>query len=98
MAVASLIIAVRVRPRAGKNAVTGWVEDTDGHRALEITVTALPHDGAANDAVLRVLADYLDVSKSALRLHRGGQSRYKRFELTVQDMAKSGRITALIGA
>lgn len=52
-----------------------------GEGKLAIKVRAKPADGAANDAVLRLLADALGVPPSGLRLLRGATSRAKLVQL-----------------
>jgi uncharacterized protein YggU (UPF0235/DUF167 family) len=68
-------IAVRVTPRASRNAV---LADSG---QIRIHVTAPPADGAANDAVRRLLADALCIAPSRLSLIRGASSRDKVFRL-----------------
>jgi uncharacterized protein len=63
---------VRVIPRAPKTALDGW----RGPRLL-VRVTAPPVDRAANDATLALLAEILDVPRSALRVAAGATSRNK---------------------
>ena len=68
-------IAVRVTPRAARNAVL-----VDGDR-LRVTVTTIPEDGKANAAVIKLLAKALGVAKSRLVLVRGASSRDKLFRI-----------------
>ena len=68
-------IAVRVTPRAARNAVL-----VDGDR-LRVTVTTIPEDGKANAAVIKLLAKALGVAKSRLVLVRGAGSRDKLFRI-----------------
>ena len=68
----SCSISVRVQPKASRNQVS---RSDDG--ALRVSVTALPHDGQANAAVLELLADTLGIAKSHLRIVRGHSSRDK---------------------
>lgn len=68
-------IAVRVTPRASRNAVV-----MDGEM-LRVTVTVVPEDGKANAAVIKLLAKALGVSKSRLVLIRGATSRDKVFRV-----------------
>jgi uncharacterized protein len=63
---------LRVQQRASRAAVLG----VHGG-ALKVSLTAAPVDGAANDALLRLLADRLDVPRACLRLLRGERSRQK---------------------
>ena len=68
-------IAVRVTPRAARNAVT-----LDGEM-IRVTVTVVPEDGKANAAVIKLLAKALGVAKSRLVLVRGATSRDKLFRI-----------------
>jgi uncharacterized protein (TIGR00251 family) len=68
-------IAVRVTPRAARNAVT-----LDGE-TIRVTVTVVPEDGKANAAVIKLLAKALGVAKSRLVLVRGATSRDKLFRI-----------------
>ena len=68
-------IAVRVTPRASRNAVL-----LDGE-AIRVTVTTVPEDGKANAAVVKLLAKALGVAKSRLVLVRGATSRDKLFRI-----------------
>lgn len=52
-----------------------------GDRALLVKVRAKPHDGAANEAVLALLARALGVATSRLRLLRGATGRAKLVQL-----------------
>ena len=75
LAVAGATIPVRVTPnaRANKVVIEGGV--------IKIGVTAPSADGAANAAVLVLLAKALGVPKSRLKLVHGLKSRDKVFRL-----------------
>ncbi|REF67224.1 MULTISPECIES: DUF167 domain-containing protein [Paracoccus] len=68
-------IAVRVTPRASRNAVI-----LDGE-AIRVAVTVVPEDGKANAAVVKLLAKALGVAKSRLVLVRGATARDKLFRI-----------------
>jgi uncharacterized protein YggU (UPF0235/DUF167 family) len=68
-------LALHVTPGARSESVA------IGERKLVIKVRAKPTDGAANDAVLRLLADALGVAPSSLTLLRGATSREKLVQL-----------------
>lgn len=70
-------IAVRVHPRAARNAVLPG----EGDAPLRVYTTAPPADGAANAAVTRLLARALGVAPSRLTLLRGAAGRDKLFRL-----------------
>jgi len=64
--------AVKVHPRAKKNAITGEVGD-----ALKLALTAPPVDGKANDACIEFLAKLLKVPRSSVTIAAGQTSRNK---------------------
>lgn len=63
---------VRVAPRASREAVLGV---HDG--ALKVSLTAPPVEGAANDALLRLLAKALGVPRRAVSVLHGERGRLK---------------------
>jgi uncharacterized protein (TIGR00251 family) len=63
---------VRVAPRASRNRVLGVQEG-----ALKVALTAPPVDGAANDALKKLLAKALGVSKTKVEIVRGQHARIK---------------------
>jgi uncharacterized protein (TIGR00251 family) len=63
---------VRVAPRASRNRVIG-VQDG----ALKVALTAPPVDGAANEALTKLLAKALGVAKSDVEILRGDRARIK---------------------
>lgn len=68
----SRTIAVRVIPRARRDEVGGT---RDGR--LLVRTTAPPVDGAANDAVCRLVARHLDVARRKVTVVTGQTSRDK---------------------
>lgn len=66
------LLHVRVQPRAAASAIVGWRE-----RALLVRVMAPPVDGAANAAVVSLIARALGVRPSAIRVVRGDRGRDK---------------------
>lgn len=71
-------INLRVIPRAKQNKIS--VDDDGKYR---VHITAAPVDGAANDAVIKMLAKHFDVAKSQIKIVRGETSRDKLVEITV---------------
>lgn len=79
----SCIIAIRVTPRASRPGLVGWRELHDGREELEIRVSASPVDGAANEAVVRLLAKALGVPRAQVKIISGAAGRHKRVVLPV---------------
>ncbi len=73
---ASARLRVRVTPRSSRSRLERKDDGT-----LQAWVHAAPHDGEANEAVRRLLAERLGVSPSSLRLVAGAASREKTFEV-----------------
>ncbi|HUO14827.1 MAG TPA: DUF167 domain-containing protein [Verrucomicrobiae bacterium] len=64
--------AVKVHPRAKKNAITGEIGD-----ALKVSLTAPPIEGRANEACIEFFANLLEVSRSSITIASGQSSRNK---------------------
>jgi len=64
--------AVRVQPRARKNAIVGEIGD-----ALKLALTAPPVEGRANEACIEFLAEFLKVPRSSITIAAGQSSRNK---------------------
>ncbi len=77
-------VAVRVTPRSSKPGIGGWRKDADGRDELELRVAAAPADGAANAAVVRLLAVALGIPRSQVSLVAGHASRHKRVALPLE--------------
>src|SRR5260370_33371144 len=72
----TVILSVRVQPRASKDEITGELGG-----ALKVRLRAPAVDGRANEALVEFLADRLKRPKSAVRILSGERSRTKRVEI-----------------
>ena len=74
---AGATLRVRVKPRAGRDAIEGVREG-----ALSVRLTAPPIEGEANNALARLLGKAARVAPSSVKILRGASSREKvlRFE------------------
>lgn len=70
-------LAVRLSPRASRNSLEGIVAGADGRVAAAIRLNAPPVDGAANEALIRFVAEALAVPKSSVTIRSGHTSRQK---------------------
>lgn len=87
-AAAGVQLDLRVIPRSSRSAIDGV---RDGR--LLIRVTAAPVDSAANDAVIRLLSDALQVPRRAVSIVAGATGRNKTAEVKNQTAAG---ITAIL--
>ena len=70
------MLAVKLQPRASRPEIAKPHGDE-----LKIKVTAPPVDSAANEALIRFLAEQLDCPRSHVELVRGHTSRHKLVKL-----------------
>ena len=71
-----MLIKVKVVPDADEVSITKKKDDE-----YKVKVKAEPKRGEANKAVTRVLASYLSLDKSDIRLVKGGKQRSKIFKI-----------------
>ena len=84
---AQATLSIRIQPRASKN---GIVMMENGK--LKIRLTAPPVDGAANEALVKFLADTLTVPKSQVEILFGHTSREKIIRINGKNDAEVRRV------
>jgi len=77
-----VVIRVHAQPGAARSRIAGTHGD-----ALKIQVHARPVEGAANQALVRVLAEALAVRPAAVTVAAGARGREKRLAVTGIDVA-----------
>jgi uncharacterized protein (TIGR00251 family) len=68
----AVLLGVKVQPRAARDEICEVLGNE-----LKIRIAAPPADSAANDALIRFLADVLQCPRSAVQIVRGATSRHK---------------------
>ncbi len=86
-----VVLTIHAQPGARRTAYDGQHGD-----ALKFRVAAPPVDGAANEALLRHLADLCKVARSAVRLESGQTGRRKR--ISIQGVTAEATRAALDAA
>jgi uncharacterized protein (TIGR00251 family) len=76
-AASGVIIPVRLTPKSGRDELTG-IEAFGGEVVLKARVRAAPEAGRANKAVESLIAHWLKVAPSSVKVARGGKSRLKQ--------------------
>jgi uncharacterized protein (TIGR00251 family) len=71
-----VLLSVKLQPRASANEIGDSLGDE-----LRIKVTAPPVDAAANEALVKLLAQHLDCPRNRVELVRGHTSRHKTIKL-----------------
>ncbi len=91
-----LSIALRVTPRGGRDAIDGVEAQSDGRPVLRVRVRVAAEDGAANKAVIALIAKSLGASKSDVRLVSGATARLKQLAVDGDPLALAARLEALV--
>ena len=71
-----VLLTVKLQPRVSRTEIDKPYGDE-----LKIKVTAPPVDSAANEALIRFIAEQLDCARSRVELVRGHTSRHKVLKL-----------------
>jgi uncharacterized protein (TIGR00251 family) len=77
----TLILSVRVQPKASSDQLVGPCDDGQGGESLKIRITAPPVDGKANAHLIKYLAKSFGVAKSKVQLTAGESGRNKRIHI-----------------
>jgi len=85
----AVTFAVRVSPRASRDAIEG-----EHQAALKVRLTAPPVDDRANEALRRLLAERLKAPVSAVRIVAGEKSRTKRVSIAGVTRAQVAALVA----
>jgi uncharacterized protein (TIGR00251 family) len=81
-------LSVHIQPRAKRTEVVGWHGN-----AIKIRISSPPVDGAANDELVRFVAELAGVPRASVQIVSGTASRRKR--LVVRGVAASFLLSAL---
>jgi uncharacterized protein YggU (UPF0235/DUF167 family) len=76
-----MIVKAKVVPKSKINLIEQAIVD-NGELSMVIRVTAIPDKGAANSAVIKLLAKFLDINQSSVDLIKGYKCRNKVFRVT----------------
>jgi hypothetical protein len=76
-----LMLAVRLTPKGGRDAVETVERMADGRSVLKVRVRAAASEGGANAALVKLIARTLDVAARDVSLVAGATARLKRVKV-----------------
>jgi uncharacterized protein len=77
----AVLLHVRLTPKSARDEIGGISQLADGSPVLQARVRAVPENGKANEALVRLLAKALGVRASAVHIEAGAGSRFKSIRI-----------------
>lgn len=87
-----LRVLVRLTPKGGPDGFDGIEALADGRDVVKARVRAAPEDGAANAALIGLIAKTLGLAKSHVAIASGHTSRVKTVEITGDGPVLAARL------
>jgi uncharacterized protein (TIGR00251 family) len=75
-------VAVRLKPKGGRDAIEGMETLPDGRAVLKVRVQAAPSEGEANAALIKLIAKAVDVPRRDVKLVAGATAHIKRLVIS----------------
>lgn len=91
-----LILTLRLTPKGGRDRLDGIGEDAEGRPLLLARVSAPPVDGAANAALLKLIAKAAGARKSDVSFAAGETARVKRIAIAGDAKALAAKLEATL--
>lgn len=88
-----VLLSIRLTPKASRDVVGDTAEGPDGPY-VAVKVRALPSEGEANAALVRVIAKWLGLAQRDVSLAAGGKSRLKTVHLAGDPAPLDGLLLA----
>jgi uncharacterized protein len=92
-----VLVPVRLTPKSGRDEVVG-VEDFGGEAVLKARVRAVPENGRANQSLEKLIAKWLGLPPSAVKVAQGGKSRLKQVAIDGAPDALTEAIESSVAA
>ena len=73
-----ITIEIKVEPRASKKGIAGVMDNN----ILKVKLSAPPVEGAANEELIKIIAEATGIKKSSIRIIRGLSSKNKVIEIS----------------
>jgi uncharacterized protein (TIGR00251 family) len=75
------MVAVRLTPKGGRDAIDGIEQLADGRSVVKVRVCAAPSEGAANAALIELMAAVLGTARRNVSLAAGAAARIKQIKI-----------------
>lgn len=90
-----ILLSVRLTPKAARDEFAGFETRDDGREVVKARVRAVPEDGKANDALIRLAAKAFGLSASCVELASGQTSRTKVLKLRGEPDALAATVAVV---
>jgi uncharacterized protein len=90
-----IVLAVRVVPKGGRDALEGVEQMADGRMVVKARVRTAASGGEANSALTQLIARSLGVPPSRVTMLAGARARIKRLKIQVEPGALAGVLQKL---
>jgi uncharacterized protein (TIGR00251 family) len=87
-----LVLHIRLTPKGGRDAIDGIEPLSNGQSVLKVRVRAVPEDGKANKALIKLIADTLDCAASSIEIVSGATARIKTLKIVGDGQALGKRL------
>jgi uncharacterized protein (TIGR00251 family) len=98
LAADGLLLTVRLTPKGGRDAIDGIEQMSDGRSVLKARVRAAASDGAANAALIRLIAASLAIAPRDVAVVAGATARLKRLRIAGPGAALAAALAQLVEA
>ncbi len=96
-AAGGLVVTTRLTPKGGRDAIEGIERLADGRAVLKARVRAVASEGAANAALVRLIATVLDIAPRRVTLTAGANARIKRLTIEGDGAALAAALEKIAG-
>ena len=92
----AVLLTVRLTPNASADRLQGIAQAADGNRHVKVQVTAIPEDGKANKALIKLLSKAFKCPKTSLSIVSGATDRTKVIALSGDTERLASTIRAVL--
>lgn len=92
-----LLLTLRLTPKGGRDRIDGIGEDAEGRPLLLARVSAPPAEGAANAALIKLIAKAAGARKSDVTIEAGETARVKRIAIAGDAKTLAAALEKAVG-